>query len=180
MKASIVKYFFNAGYNIRQTAIISEVSEDYVRKIMGGKRAQSIEASDASVTEGMRRRARIIDYVVSLKGADFVEGSQRYNYVSLLSYMGYTLDELRVIFPLDRASFLGIAALRSGEAWKNFDATIIGLPQADYLFTFVEKVATYEEQVMEQQAEDRGYLEALQSSRRQKKLRNRSNARNEI
>lgn len=146
---------------------------------MGGKRAQSIEASDVSVTEGMRRRVRVIDYVMSLRGADFVEGSQRYNYVSLLSYMGYTLDELRIIFPLDKASFLGVAALRSGEAWKGFNATIIGLPQEDYLFTFVEKVATYEEQVIEQQDEDRGYLEALQSSRRQKKLRNRSNARNE-
>ena len=39
MKASIVKYFFSAGYTMRQTAIISEVSEDYVRKIMSGKRA---------------------------------------------------------------------------------------------------------------------------------------------
>ena len=177
MKASIVKYFFNAGYTIRQTAIISEVSEDYVRKIMGGKRAQSIEASDAGVTEGMRRRARVIDYVMSLKGGDFVEGSQRYNYISLLSYMGYTLDELRIIFPTDRASFLGVAALRSGEAWKNFDAMVIGLPQEDYLFTFVEKVATYEEQVIEQQAEDKGYLEALQASRKSKKLLNRANAR---
>lgn len=180
MKASIVKYFFNSGYTIRQTAIISEVSEDYVRKIMSGKRAQSIDSSDEHVTEGMRRRARVIDYVMSLKGADFVEGSQRYNYISLLSYMGYTLDELRIIFPYDRHSFLGVAALRSGEAWKNFDATIIGLPQEDYLFTFVDKVATYEEQVIEQQAEDKSYLAALQSSRKQRKLRNRANARNDF
>ena len=180
MKASIVKYFFSAGYTMRQTAIISEVSEDYVRKIMSGKRAQSIEANDASVTEGMRRRARTIDYVMSLKGADFVEGSQRYNYISLLSYMGFALDELRIIFPLDRASFLGVAALRSGEAWKNFDSTLIGLPQEEYNFTFIDKVVTYEEQVMEQQEEDSSYLAALQSSRRQKKLRNRANARNDF
>ena len=92
MKASIVKYFFSAGYTMRQTAIISEVSEDYVRKIMSGKRAQSIEANDASVTEGMRRRARTIDYVMSLKGAAFVEGSQRYNYISLLCFIGFTFD----------------------------------------------------------------------------------------
>jgi hypothetical protein len=177
MKAGVVKYFFNAGYTLRQTAIISEVTEDYVRKIMSGKRAQSIEATDTAVTEGMRRRARVIDYVMSLKGADFVEGSQRYNYISLLSYMGYTLEELRLIFPLDRQSFIGVAALRSGEAWKNFDATLIGLPQEDYLFTFVEKVSTYEDTVVEQQEETSTYLAALQSSRKQKKLRNRANAR---
>jgi hypothetical protein len=70
-----------------------------------------------------------------------------------------------------------VAALRSGEAWKNFDATLIGLPQEDYLFTFVEKVSTYEDTVVEQQEETSTYLAALQSSRKQKKLRNRANAR---
>jgi hypothetical protein len=73
-----------------------------------------------------------------------------------------------------------VAALRSGEAWKNFDSALIGLPQEEYNFTFIEKVATYEEQVMEQQEEDSSYLAALQSSRRQKKLRNRANARNDF
>lgn len=178
MKAEIVKYFFNAGYSIRQTAIISEVSEDYVRKILGGKRAQSIEASDAQVTEGMRRRARVIDYVMSLKGADFVDGTQKYNYISLLSYMGFTVGELRLIYPTDRHAFIGVAALRSGEAWKSLDSTILGIPQEDYDFTFVNKVATYEDMLEKQLEKHDEGMDVSRELRRQKKLANRSKIKN--
>lgn len=179
MKAEIVKYFFSLGYTIRQTAIISEVSEDYVRKILSGKRAQSIQPNAELVTEGMRKRAKVIDYVMSLKGADFIEGTQKYNYISLLSYMGFTVGELKLIYPLDRASFVSIAALRSGEAWKGFDATAIGLSQEDYNFTFVDKVATYEAQI-EKTLEGSGFSDVAREQRRQKKMANRNRVKGNI
>lgn len=174
MKASIIKHFFKLGYTLRQTSIIGEVTEDYARKIIGGKRAQSIEASSSEVTEGMRRRARTIDYVMSLRGLDGVSGPQKFNYISLLSYMGYTLDELRLLFPNDRPAFVGIAALRSGEAWRSFESELIGLPQEDYNFTFIEKVKTYEATVIESHDDQSEYLAARQAARMEKKMRNRA------
>ena len=170
MLASIVKYFYGEGYSIRQTAIISEVSEDYVRKIIAGKRAKEIPASKEGVTDGMLRRKRTIDYIMTLRGYQFIEGTNKYSYISLLSYMGFTIDEIQLLFPLDKRSFIGVAVFRSGSAWKNFESARIGLDQRDYDFTFIQHEKTYEKAVTETVIGASNAEEAHRESRRQAKL----------
>lgn len=139
MRASIVKYlFWEELYNVRQTAIIVGISEDYVRKVIKGERAKSCEPSYEEVTEGMIRRKETIDKIMGLNGAYFVDGTQKYNYISLLSYLGYTNDELKTIFPLDNSTFMSVAANRSKQAWRNFDSTLLNISPEDYNFTFIE------------------------------------------
>lgn len=131
---------------MRQTAIISELSEDYVRKLIYEQRSNKAEPSLEGMTSGMLRRKKVIDEIMSLRGGMFVERDQKYCYISLLAYMGFTIDEIKELYPLDNASFISVSVYRSGGAWKNFDSSILGINPDDYRYTFVEHDLTWKPQ----------------------------------
>lgn len=175
MKASIAKaLYWDLGYSVRQTAIISELSEDYVRKLIHEQRSVSKEPDLSSMTEGMKRRQKTIDTIMSLRGAYFVENDQKFCYISLLSYMGFTREEIGAIFPLDNTTFLGVATYRSSGAWKRFDSTIIGVLQSDYSYTFLEHDLTWKPQTEEAVEEATQEVLDRREQRRLAKMKNRA------
>ena len=177
MRASAIKYlFWEELYSVRQTAIITGTSEDYVRKVVKGERAKGCAVSIEEITENMIRRKEVIDKAVSLNGAYFIDGTQKYNYISLLSYLGYTNDELKVIFPLDNSTFMSVAANRSGQAWRQFDSTLIGISEEDYHFTFMEtdkgEVVLTQQEIEDKRAQE--LAEWKRTNRKAQKLESRN------
>lgn len=176
MRAAAIKYlYWGELYNVRQTAIITGASEDYVRKVIKEERARGCAASYEDVTEDMLRRKETIDRVMGLRGAYFIEGTQKYNYVSLLAYLGYSYDELRAIFPLDNSTFMSVAARRSAQAWRQFDSTMIGIPTEDYSFTFLEEITKAEVKLMESpDTKAKEMAEWKRNQRREQKILSRN------
>ena len=169
MKIAIVKYLYWVEcYTIRQVAIIAGCSEDYVRKIVRGDRGKEIAANYEGMTENMVERKQVIDRVMSLRGAYIVDAAQKYNYISLLAYMGFGVDEIRTIYPTDKNSFIGVAALRSGQAWRNFDSNEIGIDEEMFRNTFIEPK---EEQVAEKEKEQAAQQELAEWKRKQRRER---------
>lgn len=172
MKIAIIKYlYWEENYTVRQTSIIVGCSEDYVRKIVREDRGKDIAANYEGITESMVERKQVIDKVMSLRGTYFITGTQKYNYISLLAYMGYDPEEIRTIFPTDKTSFLGVAALRSGKAWQGFDSSIIGIEPEQFAATFLynkEELKTAEK--VEEDTKALEMAEWKRKNRREKKL----------
>lgn len=179
-RASIVKYlYWEELYSIRECAIISGLTEDYIRKLIKEVRAADSEISYEGITEEMLKRKEVIDRVTSLRGAYFIQGSQKYNYISLLSYLGYTVDELKLIFPTDKSTFIAIAALRSKKAWREFDSTIIGVEKDDFSSTFLEKIdVRKEKEKIEKERKDDELMAWKRNNRREMKINNRKKLKN--
>lgn len=174
-RAAIAKYLYEVeNYTIRQTAIISEFSEDYIRKLIAHQRSKDVGPSFEGITDGMLRRKNTIDKVMSLQGCYFVMADQKYCYISLLSYMGFALDELQMLFPTDNRTFLRVAALRSAGAWKRLDSAVLGIAPEDFSYTFLEHDSSWEPQSKEAEKENEDYLKWRQEQRKAQKLLNKS------
>jgi hypothetical protein len=176
MRAAAIKYlYWDELYNVRQTAIITGASEDYVRKVIKGERAKGCAASFEDINDSMLARKQVIDKVMSLKGAFFVDGTQKYNYISLLAYLGYNDEELRAIFPLDNNTFMSVAAHRSGQAWREFDSTLIGITEEDYRKTFIDEpeISAAAKAVIEEDKREKEMAEWRRKQRKEQKMATR-------
>lgn len=59
------------------------------------------------ITDEMLDRRRIVDKIVKLEGIYNVQDSEQLGYyVTLLRYMGYTKEHLRILFPNMSASWI--------------------------------------------------------------------------
>lgn len=177
MRAAAIKYlYWEELYNVRQTSIITGASEDYVRKVIKGERAKGCVASYEDINDDMLERKQVIDKVMGLKGAYFVDETQKYNYVSLLAYLGYSDEELKVIFPLDNDTFMRVAAHRSGQAWRDFDSTLIGITAEDYRKTFIDEPTTSEaaKVKIEENKREQELAEWRRQQRREQKIASRN------
>lgn len=176
MRAAAIKYlYWEELYNVRQTSIITGASEDYVRKVIKGERAKGCEPSYEDIGDAMLERKEVIDKVMSLRGAYFVDGTQKYNYISLLAYLGYNDEELRAIFPLDNNTFMSVAAHRSGQAWREFDSTLIGISDEDYRKTFIDEPIMSEsaKAVIEEDKREKEMAEWRRQQRKEQKMATR-------
>lgn len=133
MSASIIKYLkFEEYYTTTQIAKIVGVAESHVSRILNGRSNLKAKPSFEDMTEEMLERKHIIDKIIGLKHLYLISDYEQLGYyASLLRYLGFTKEELRLTFPNMGAAWVGLR-FRSGEEWKKFDSTLIGISAEDY------------------------------------------------
>ena len=113
-KQKNVCYYRIKGYSPRHCALIAGVSDSYARRIINTVEEVNLEGYTPDIDCILRRR--ILDHIIGAVGYVFVPNSEKYAYVSLLGYLGYTYQELHNIFPEDQGQFIYMALHRSDKA----------------------------------------------------------------
>ena len=129
-KQKDICYYRLKGYSRRYCALITGVSETYVRKVLGEVEDFDVETHQPSLECVLRRR--VLDHIIEGAGYAYIPKNEKYAYVSLLGYLGFDYKKLRELFPEDQPQFLYMALHRSNKAWRDFDSTVIGIDQEDY------------------------------------------------
>ena len=129
-KQKDVCYYRLKGYSCRHCALIAGVSDAYARKILSTVEEINLDGYQPSVECILRRR--VLDHIIEGAGYAFIPKHQKYAYASLLGYLGFNYKALRELFPEDQSQFLYMALHRSNKAWKELDASILGIEQEDY------------------------------------------------
>jgi hypothetical protein len=129
-KQKDVCYYRLKGYSVRRSALIAGVSDAYARKILSD--IYELDLGDYCPGIDCVIRRRVLDHIVEGAGYAYIPKSEKYAYMSLLGYLGYTYKELREMFPEDQPQFIYMALHRSDKAWRNLDASVIGVDQEDY------------------------------------------------
>lgn len=129
-KQKNVCYYRIEGYNVRQCALIAGVSDSYARRIINN--VDEVDLTNYYPPLECIMRRRVLDHIIESAGVAFIPNSEKYAYVSLLGYLGFTHKELKLLFPEDQPQFIYMALHRSDKAWRNLNADIIGVDQEDY------------------------------------------------
>jgi hypothetical protein len=132
MIANIVKAMWDEYYTVRQCSLIAGCSYDYALKLVKGERGHRVVASVEDMTDTQLERKKILDILLSLRGYMFVDKTQKYAYIALLGYLGFTDTQIAMLYPHDRIHFIRQATHYSDKAWQDFDSTAIGMPREEY------------------------------------------------
>lgn len=133
-KQKQLMYYKIQGYSNRHCELIAQVSRAYAHRILSTIDDSDLDSWIGNYTPPLECviRRKILDHIVETAGLPYVPRYQRYNYISLLGYLGFTFKQLSVMFAEDQPEFIYNAIHRSNKAWKNLDPEYIGVSQEDY------------------------------------------------
>lgn len=127
-------YYKVQGYSNRHCELIAQVSRVYAYKVLTNLDDTTLDSwiGDYSPPVECVIRRRVLDHIVETAGLPYVPRHYRYNYISLLGYLGFTFKQLSAMFAEDQPEFIYNAIHRSNKAWKELDSEYIGVSQEDY------------------------------------------------
>lgn len=131
-KQKDICYYRSLGYSPRHCSIIAGVSDSYARRIINAVEEFDVDGYSPDINCVLRRK--ILDHIVDSAGYVFIPNSEKYSYISLLGYLGFTHGELKALFPEDKGQFIYMALHRSDKAWRNLRSDFMGVDQEDYDF----------------------------------------------
>lgn len=132
---SVVKFLYTYYYySMRECALVVGKSESYVRKILNGTRGNQYAPSLDKTDDNSLKRIETLDRLMSLDNYEDVPPNSRYQYISLLAYLGFDYGQMEHLFAGNKNCFIWRAMNRSNKAWKDFDTTSLDINQDDYKF----------------------------------------------
>lgn len=129
-KQKQVCYYRIQGYSNRHIALIVQVTDQYVGRILSG--VDELDLSNFIPPVECVVRRRVLDHIIETAPYVYVPRTSRYGFLSLLGYLGFDYKTLRDICPDEQPQMIYMAIHRSNKAWKEFDSTIIGVEPKDY------------------------------------------------
>ena len=115
-------------------------SYDTVVKTVKGEVHAKVLPSYENMTDEMLDRKHIVDRIVSLEEIFEVQDVEQLGYyATLLRFMGYTKEHLRILFPNMSAGWIH-SRYFAGNEWINFDYKLLGIAQEQWDMVFASTI----------------------------------------